>query len=327
MATSAPPPIMSSLVNMKQEGILLESGTNEVEFIEFYLGSESYGVNVSKVVRVIALKNVEITPMPGANPAVRGVIYVQKQPVTLVDLRSALNVQTQGDDFERQLVLVLKFNQKTSAYLIDGINKIHRTSWENFKPMNESGFGSNGYTTGTITMDDKVVLILDVERIQLELTPSRAQTSLSSAQTDADKAKRRSDIKIVYAEDSGLIRKITGQVLAEGGYTNLKTFEDGQKALEYINQIREQAKGEGKTVNDYIDLIITDIEMPEMDGLTLCKRIKSEPGAESIPAVIIYSSMVNESMIKKCESVGADVQICKPINEELIANIDKMFGI
>lgn len=307
-----------------KQGILLESGTNEVEFIEFFLAGVSYGVNVSKVQRVIALSNCHITQLAQAPRGVMGVIHVQDKPVLLVDLHTALALPPDtAADTEHQLVMVTRFNKRTTAFLIDGISKIHRTSWADFEPMNTTlaGHGA-GYTTGTIRIGERIILILDLERLMLDFTPADERPATPPP---ADEATRRSRslVKIVYAEDSKMIRKFTLDVLQAAGFADIAVFENGLGANEHLAALRAQAATEGKSLKDYVDLIITDIEMPKMDGLTLCKNVKSAGGSH-IPAVVVYSSLINEEMARKCASVGADAQLSKPHGEEIVSIVDKL---
>jgi two-component system chemotaxis response regulator CheV len=310
-----------------KQGILLESGTNEVEFIEFFLAGVSYGVNVSKVQRVIALTACHITQLAQAPRSVMGVIHVQDKPVLLVDLHTALALPPPdtATDTAHQLVMVTRFNKRTTAFLIDGISKIHRTSWADFEPMNTTlaGHGA-GYTTGTIRIGERIILILDLERLMLDFTPADERPI---PPPPADEATRRSrgHVKIVYAEDSKMIRKFTLDVLQAAGFTDIATFENGLEADDHLATLRAKAATEGKPLKDYVDLIITDIEMPKMDGLTLCKNVKSAGGSH-IPAVIVYSSLINEEMARKCTSVGADAQLSKPHGEEIVAIVDKLCG-
>ena len=310
-----------------KQGILLESGTNEVEFIEFFLAGVSYGVNVSKVQRVIALTNCHITQLAQAPHGVMGVIHVQDKPILLVDLHTALALQppTGAADTEHQLVMVTRFNKRTTAFLIDGISKIHRTSWADFEPMNTAlaGHGA-GYTTGTIRIGERIILILDLERLMLDYTPADERPA---APPPADESTRRNreHVKIVYAEDSKMIRKFTLDVLQGAGFTDIAVFENGLEADAHLAALRAQAAAGGKTLSDYVDLIITDIEMPKMDGLTLCRNVKTAGGSH-IPAVVVYSSLINDEMSRKCISVGADAQLSKPHGEEIVALVDKLCG-
>lgn len=310
------------------EGILLTSGNNEVEFIEFYLAGVSYGINVSKVQKVIELKSTKITPMLQAPPSVIGTFHLQEKPIALIDLLNALNISAHEQQAERQLILVATFNRATTGYIIDGIHKIHRTSWKQFQPMKDdftgNGVAAGGYVTGTIEMDGRVILILDLERLMLDYCPEHHQPADLVEEPQPETKTRREQLNIVYAEDSRMVRKITEDTLLKAGFTGLKSFEDGQKAYDYIIETANTANEEGKVVSDYIDMIITDIEMPQMDGLTLCKQVKDGNSQMHIPSVIVYSSLITREMAHKCKSVGADAQLSKPHGEEIITVIDQL---
>lgn len=317
---------MSCALAPPADGILLASGTNEVEFIEFFVGENSYGVNVSKVQRVLALSAVRITALAQAPQGVLGVVMVQDKPVLLIDLRTALALGDAPADPERQLVMVTRFNKRTTAYLIDGIAKIHRTSWADFEPMTGAlGGPGGGYTTGTIKIDRRIVLVLDLERLLLDFVPQEERPGAVPAPDEVTR-RSRAAVRIVYAEDSAMVRRLTLDVLRAAGFERIAVFENGQDAHEHLVRLREQAAAAGRTLRDEVDLIVTDIEMPKMDGLTLCKQVKTQRGAESIPAVVVYSSLINEEMARKCRSVGADAQLSKPHGEEIVALIDRLCG-
>ena len=317
---------MQSATASAKQGILLESGTNEVEFIEFFLAGESYGVNVSKVQRVIALSNCHITKVAQAPHGVMGVIHVQDKPVLLVDLHTALALPgANSTATDRQLVMVTRFNKRTTAFLIDGISKIHRTSWSDFEPMTAAlATDTAGYTTGSIRIGERIILVLDLERLMLDFTPAD-ERPVPPPPADEKTRRDREQVKIVYAEDSKMIRRFTLDVLHGAGFTNIDVFENGLEADTHLAALRQRAATEGKKLSDFVDLIITDIEMPKMDGLTLCKNVKTS-GGDHIPAVVVYSSLINEEMARKCVSVGADAQLSKPHGEEIIAVVDKLCG-
>lgn len=318
---------MPAPLDRSKQGILLESGTNEVEFIEFFLCGESYGVNVSKVQRVVALKSCPITALAGAPHGVMGVIHVLGKPVLLVNLHEALNLPASTADGERQLVMVTRFNKRTTAFLIDGISKIHRASWSDFEPMTGAlTRDGGGYTTGSIRIGDRIILILDLERLMLDFKSTDQEPVAPLPPTDTARRQSRAGVKIIYAEDSKMIRKFTLDVLQGAGFVQTTVFENGLDAHLHLTQLREQATAVGRTLRDEVDLIITDIEMPKMDGLTLCRNVKSS-GGEHIPAVVVYSSLINEEMARKCAAVGADAQLSKPHGEEIIAIVDKLCGL
>ena len=316
-------------INEKKSGILLTSGTNEVEFIEFNIGDTAYGINVAKVQRVLARPSVEISHgsnVPGS--AILGTIYVHDKPVQLIDLRSALCIESDTSVSEdRQLILVTKFNKLTISFLIDEVNKIHRTAWDEFEPISmvEGGGIDNSYVTGTIKIDGRVIVILDLEHLILEYLPqAEAEQTEELGTSESEKLEIRGQKHIIYAEDSHIIRKMMLRTLDEHGYTNVKSFEHGGSAYDYLMDLKKEAEEAGESLADRVDCVITDIEMPRMDGLTLCKNIKDAASEREIPSVVVYSSLVNEEMAKKCQSVGADAQISKPHGGEIIEVIDKL---
>lgn len=305
------------------DAILLESGTNEVEFIEFFLGGISYGINVSKVQRVLARTTAKITGVAQAPFGTMGLIHIQEQPIMLMDLKTALGIPFDPDkiDLERQLILVTTFNKQTTAFLIDGISKIHRTSWENFEPLNHGVVdeGAGGFSTGTVTFDDNIIIILDLERLMLSLFPTTHQPAkLSEAHSQKE---GRESIRILYAEDSKMVRNITQNILIESGYSQVDSFENGEDAYNFLHRKIQNGDFQGTTP---YDLILTDIEMPKMDGLTLCRRTKTELCPQDPPKVVVYSSLINKEMSLKCKSVGADAQLAKPDVQQIVELIDSL---
>lgn len=315
MSTSSP--------SQRAPGILLRSGTNEVEFIEFTLGGTSFGINVAKVQRVIARSGSQITRADQNSKDILGMVYVQEKPILLIDLRSVLGIQPAAQNEDRELILVTRFNKKTTAFLIDGVNKIHRTSWTEYEPMSGTSIADNmgGYVTGTIKIEGRVVLILDLEHLMLEYLPAEQQAPVEVA---PERKQLRQNVRIIYAEDSPVVRKLMIKTLHEGGYTQVESFPHGQAAFERLEEIREKAVAEEKSILDYVDCIITDIEMPQMDGLTLCRMVKESTGGGHIPSVVVFSSLVNQEMAQKCKAVGADAQISKPHGGEILRILDDL---
>jgi len=314
-----------SIATTNSEGILLESGTNEVEFIEFYLGDVSYGINVSKVQRVLASSIVNVSQVADASPAVKGVIHIHDKPVMLMDLKDALGIPYDPNEtnFERQLILVTTFNSCTTAFVIDGISKIHRTSWELFEPISEkiTSDGSGGFSTGTINLDNNIIIILDLERLMMKYFPNSHSKSIDEVHIPYREG--RENIRIVYAEDSRMVRNLTEDMLKKAGYVNILSFENGYEALEHLEKERGLALEEGTSLRERVDLVLTDIEMPRMDGLTLCRRVKKDLSVgQQAPSIIVYSSLINKEMRTKCQSVGADAQLAKPDLNQIVDLVD-----
>lgn len=311
----------------QRDAILLESGTNEVEFIEFFLGDISYGINVSKVQRVLAFSGVEVAKVAQAPDCALGMIHIQGKPVMLLDLKRSLNIpfDPESIDPDRQLILVTVFNKQTTGFLIDGISKIHRTSWECFEPMSGkvAAEGSGGFATGTITLRDNIIIVLDLERLMLSFFPGAH--SHTADHLRVPKRSGREQVRLVYAEDSRMVRQMTETIIRAAGYENIVCFENGQEALSHLTAIAARLRENGRPLADEVDLILTDIEMPRMDGLTLCRQVKSVLCKDHpSPKVVVYSSLINKEMSLKCESVGADAQLAKPDVEMIVELVDRL---
>ncbi|WP_308795318.1 chemotaxis protein [Agathobacter sp.] len=291
--------------------ILLESGTNELEVLEFTLGDNHYGINVAKIREI--LQYMPVTPVPNTHPSVEGIFMPRDTMITVINLKNCLNLP-QTD--EKGLFIITNFNKLNVAFHVDQVIGIHRVSWENIIKPDETLTGEQGSTaTGVIKMDDRLIVILDFEAIVASISP---QTGLRVNDIDEMEARDRSDATILIAEDSALLSKLITECLKKSGYTNLIVEENGQEAWDVIKAM--QAKGD---ITKHLDCIITDIEMPLMDGHRLTKLVKSDSELRDIP-VIIFSSLVNEEMRKKGEQLGADAQLTKPEIGKLVEAIDKL---
>ena len=291
--------------------ILLESGTNELEVLEFTLGDNHYGINVAKIREI--LQYMPVTPVPNTHPSVEGIFMPRDTMITVINLKNCLNLP-QTD--EKGLFIITNFNKLNVAFHVDQVIGIHRVSWENIIKPDETLTGEHGGTaTGVIKMDDRLIVILDFEAIVASISP---QTGLRVNDIDEMEARDRSDATILIAEDSALLSKLITECLKKSGYTNLIVEENGQEAWDVIKDM--QAQGD---ITKHLDCIITDIEMPLMDGHRLTKLVKSDAELRDIP-VIIFSSLVNEEMRKKGEQLGADAQLTKPEIGKLVEAIDKL---
>lgn len=291
--------------------ILLESGTNELEVLEFTLGDNHYGINVAKIREI--LQYMPVTPVPNTHPSVEGIFMPRDTMITVINLKNCLNLP-QTD--EKGLFIITNFNKLNVAFHVDQVIGIHRVSWENIIKPDETLTGEHGNTaTGVIKMDDRLIVILDFEAIVASISP---ETGLRVNDIDEMEARDRSDATILIAEDSALLSKLITECLKKSGYTNLIVEENGQEAWDVIEAM--QAKGD---ITKHLDCIITDIEMPLMDGHRLTKLVKSDAELRNIP-VIIFSSLVNEEMRKKGEQLGADAQLTKPEIGKLVEAIDKL---
>lgn len=298
---------------MKKEGILLESGTNEIEIMKFTIRDEYYGINVAKVKEIMV--NQKVKPMPHANPAVEGIYKLRDTLITVIDLSCYLFGEI-VEKKERDLFIVTNFNKMTVAFRVQSIEGISRISWGDIqKPDKTISNGEDGVATGIAQCDDQLVTILDFERIVAELAP---ETSIQVSEVDAMGDRSLNDAPIVIAEDSMMLQKMIEDALERAGFTNIVNFGNGQEAWDYLDSIKD-----APDLYERVKLVITDIEMPQMDGHRLTKLIKTDPRLKTIP-VIIFSSLIDEQMRRKGEELGADEQLSKPEIGHLVELMDKL---
>lgn len=291
--------------------ILLENGTNELEILEFKLGNNSYGINVAKIKELIPYQ--PVTPVPNAHPSIEGIFMPRDTMITAIDLKNCLQL---GESGEGGLFIITNFNKLDIAFHVDAVLGIHRISWtEIIKPNATISTTEDGVATGIVKMNGKLIIILDFEKIVTDISP---ETGLKVSEIDELGDRTRNAVPILIAEDSALLRKLIIDSLHQAGYVNLLHTENGQEAWDLICKY----KAEG-TLAEHIQCVITDIEMPLMDGHRLTKLIKSDDDTKSIP-VIIFSSLVNEEMKRKGESLGADAQLSKPEIANLVREVDKL---
>ena len=291
--------------------ILLENGTNELEILEFKLGNNSYGINVAKIKELIPYQ--PVTPVPNAHPSIEGIFMPRDTMITAIYLKNCLQLGESGDG---GLFIITNFNKLDIAFHVDAVLGIHRISWtEIIKPNATISTTEDGVATGIVKMNGKLIIILDFEKIVTDISP---ETGLKVSEIDELGERTRNAVPILIAEDSALLRKLIIDSLHQAGYVNLLHTENGQEAWDLICKY----KAEG-TLAEHIQCVITDIEMPLMDGHRLTKLIKSDDETKSIP-VIIFSSLVNDEMKRKGESLGADAQLSKPEIANLVREVDKL---
>ncbi|MBU2643542.1 chemotaxis protein [bacterium] len=300
--------------------ILTESGTNEAEFLEFYINQKSFAINVAKVIQIISFDDELLTRTAGGPPSVMGSLLWRDHTIDLINLSQALK---DGDDLssERPVVLVTNFNDMTAGFRISGVNRIHRVNWNDIQPMDAVLDRYSPRFTGTLTIEGKNILLVDFEKLLSELFDNNEEAEINKELIRSSREAQRKDKRIVFAEDSVLIRKNLQKYLTAAGY-QVNVHENGQSAWDHITRLKNSTEA-GTDMAEVVDLVITDIEMPQMDGLTFCRKIKEDKRLAKIP-VVIFSSLINDQMAIKCREVGADAFLSKPRTKDLIVKIDEM---
>lgn len=293
--------------------ILLENGTNELEVLEFVVDGNSYGINVAKIREIITYQ--PVTLVPNAHPSVEGIFMPRNTMITAIDLRNCLQ---RGQSQPGGLFIITSFNKLDIAFHVDSVVGIHRVSWVDIiKPGATVTTAEDGISTGIIKINGKLIIILDFEKIITDINP---ETGLKVTEIEALGSRLETSDPILVAEDSSLLRKLITDSLRKAGYDNVIKTENGEEAWEYIMHCKEAG-----TLDQDVKLLITDIEMPLMDGHRLTKLVKSNEETKHIP-VVIFSSLVNEEMRKKGEDLGADAQLSKPEIGNLVKVIDNLLS-
>lgn len=297
----------------EKDGILLESGTNEIEVMKFSVLGEFYGINVAKVQEIIMSEKVK--PMPHAHPAVEGIFKPRDTLITVINLSYYLS-GTKPENGARDLFIVTNFNKMTVAFRVQSIEGISRISWKDIqKPDKTIANGDESVATGIAQCENQLVTILDFEKIVAEIAP---ETTIQVSEVEKLGDRPLCDCPIVIAEDSILLRRMIDDALERAGFMAITNFDNGQEAWDYLLSLKDDP-----ALFDKVNLVITDIEMPEMDGHRLTKLIKSDSRLKKLP-VIIFSSLIDEQMRRKGKELGADEQLAKPEIGHLVTIIDEL---
>jgi chemotaxis signal transduction protein len=296
---------------MSKSEILLETGTNELEILEFYINEAGpggeveachFGMNVAKVMQVI--ETPELTPSESApHPCYMGIIPLRGHILPVLDLAVWLGMERQASQFD--VVVVTEFSQSVTGFLVSGVVEIHRLGWEEVIPPGEyiSRIGTKSIV-GMVNKGDRFIQLLDLESILSDLDPHSMEGFSVDVQAQGK------GYKALVADDSATIRYMLQNNLEDAGF-EVTMASNGSEALETLKKIKEEAKDAGRSVGDYLDVVIADIEMPLMDGFSMTKNVKTDEALGQLP-VILYSSIITKELRHKGEAVQADEQVSKP---------------
>lgn len=300
-----------------ETSILLESGTNELEILEFKVGNNHYGINVAKIREILICQ--PATPIPNSHPCIEGIFMPREDIITIINLQKCLGIEEVEHDTRTDMYIVTNFNKLNTAFHVHSVLGIHRVSWSDIvKPDSTMNAEEASVATGIVRIDGRLVLILDFESIVSNINP---ESSLKLSDVEHMKGRGRNDIPIQVAEDSALLSKMILNCLHEAGYSNITVSPNGLECWEKIKKF----KSEG-TLKENVACVVTDIEMPQMDGHRLTKLIREDAELNDIP-IIIFSSLINDEMRRKGEKLGANAQLSKPEIGLLVEEMDRLLEI
>lgn len=294
-------------------GILLQSGTNELEVLEFNVGNNHYGINVAKVKEIMPFT--EPTPIPNSHETIEGIFMPRDTIITIIDLAKSLSIPP-SPDRNKDMYIVTNFNNLNIGFHVHGVQGIHRLTWTDItKPDETISDADRSVATGIIKFDNRLIVVLDFEKIVSTINP---ETGIKAQDIEKLGIRTRNTSPILIAEDSPMLEQMILDCLTKAGYVNVVGTTDGQEAWDTLTKFKEEGDPKEKC-----KCIITDIEMPRMDGHRLTKLVKDDPKLKDIP-VVIFSSLINDEMRRKGESLGADAQLTKPEIGQLVEAIDRL---
>ncbi len=298
----------------KQTEILLESGTNELEIMEFTIAGEVFGINVAKVKEIMMAQPVK--PMQKSHPDVEGIFKPRDTVITVIDLTNYLHLPASTNP-EHDIFIITSFNNMDFAFHVHTVVGIDRISWTKMKKPDKIIYGGEeGIATGIAEYDNRLITILDFEKIVAEISP---EVGIQYSDLDRLGERHRIEKTILIAEDSMLLAKMIVESLHRAGYANIIKTDNGQEAWDYLCEVKQS----GDPIKEHVSCIVSDIEMPQMDGHRLTKLVKSDPQLKEIP-LVLFSSLINEAMRVKGKELGADEQISKPEIANLVGIIDRL---
>lgn len=277
-------------------------GQNRLELLLFRLADDQvYGINVFKVREVLQCP--KLTEIPQRNPVVRGIAHIRGGTISVMDMNLAMG-NAPLEDIENCFVIISEYNMAIQGFLVKAVERIVNLNWERIHPP-PKGAGKGNYLTAVTEVDNRIVEIIDVEKILSEVSPMQEEISSEIIRQDTVEQASASDLAVLIADDSSVARKQIKRCVEKVG-VKTHVVADGRQALDHIKEIVES----GESITDRYVMLISDIEMPEMDGYTLTANIKEDPRTQNLHILLhtSLSGVFNEAMVKR---VGADNFLAK----------------
>ena len=302
----------------KKQDILLESGTGELEILKFIVDDSSYAINVLKVREIKRVNRKDIKKLPEKSDVILGMTNIRGDVIMIVNLSSYLNSELKENNNVIMAILA-EFNNTQILFAVDDVVGIDRIGWDDIQPPDRM---MGELVNGVIKSDNNdLINFLNFEKILEDLQPEIGNEVDVQPEATADVRARRKNKTLALADDSPTTRGMIKDTLVEAGYQDFKIFSDGQKLYDYLLEIKEENPED--SILDHVQGIITDIEMPNMDGHTLIRKIHEDRYLRKLPT-IIFSSLISEDLLHKGKEVGADAQITKPELDKMVGVVDEL---
>ncbi len=302
---------MSTLIN-EVDARTQSAGANQMELLLFHVGTpELFGINVFKVREVMKLPS--LTRVPDADPRIKGVANIRGVTIPIIDLRAILGLGAEisgaeGEPANRKgSLIVTEYNSSLQGFMVSGVHRIVRMSWAQIKtPPRLVRENNTGMVTAVTMLEDgRMVLILDVEKILCEIVRHGDDDVYAGVESQSTLQAKC----VLFADDSSVARTQIKKALERLGISFIQATT-GKEAWEKLIELADRAAAEQQTIFSKIQLVISDIEMPDMDGFTLTKHIRSDPRTAQLP-VLLHSSLTGMCNMEKGKGVGATDYIAK----------------
>ena len=297
---------------MSQDNNVVETKINEFELLEFKIGKNCYGINVSKIKEILSYR--PVTPIPNAHEFIEGIFMPRNMIITSIDLAKALRLKNY-DYGDHDMAIISKFNNITVAFHVQEVVGIHRVLWNDINKPDNTIDDENSLATGIVRIDNRLVIILDLEKILSEINE---ELGISAKSLEKFKTDNQFKEKILLVEDSSLILRELKECFNVAGYKNIELATNGKEAYDILMKYKEKGKP-----NEF-DCIITDVEMPIMDGRQFINLVKLDNMLKNIP-IIVFSSIVDNDNLYDESLIKADAMQGKPNIELVINKLNEMF--
>ena len=291
--------------------------TSALELMEFTMAGDSFGINVAKVTEI--MRCVPITPMTLSHPCIDGVFKPREKLITIINLPRYMALP-ESENPEQDMFMLTNFDNVNAAFLVHTVEGMHQIKWSAVEKPSQVVYGGNdSVVTGTTKIGDKIITIIDFEKVLYDINP---ETGLQLSEVHKMGERAQITKPVVVVEDSVFLRRMLLESLEVAGYTSITPFDNGQDAWDYLSKCRDDCLENITPIEKKVSIIITDIEMPRMDGHHLTKLVKSDDVLSKIP-VIVFSSLIDEAQKQNGELLGVNAHLSKPQIGKLVDTLDE----
>jgi len=291
--------------------------TSTLELMEFTMAGNAFGINVAKVTEI--MRYTKITPMTLSHPCIDGVFKPRDNLITVINLPRYMALP-ENENPEQDMFMLTNFDNVNAAFLVHTVEGMHRIKWSDVEKPSSIIYGSNdSVITGTVKKDNRIITIIDFEKVLYDINP---ETGLQISEVQRMGVREQNKKPVVVVEDSVFLRRMLLESLDVAGYTNIESFDNGQDAWDYLEKCRNECLANITPIEKRVSIIITDIEMPRMDGHHLTKLVKNDDVLSKVP-VIVFSSLIEDTQKQLGENIGVNAHLSKPQIGKLVATLDE----